>query len=99
MVYVFLLLDRPDAEALRLSVRPEHKIYLAQLADRIAFAGPLRSESGSMIGSLLAIDFPSEVAARAWLSEEPFTKAGLYASTHIHAFDNMWPQKVGFPSL
>jgi uncharacterized protein YciI len=98
VIYVFFLLDRPDAQALRAQVRPEHKAYLGAMADRIAFAGPLVSDDGqAMIGSLLAIDFPSRAAALAWLADEPFTRAGLYASTTVHAFANLWPQKAGFP--
>ena len=97
MIYIFTLMDKPDGLALRQRIRPEHKAYLAAMADRIAFAGPLTSEDGqTMIGSLLAIDFESRDAAHAWLSREPFTAAGLYASISIHAFVNLWPQKAGF---
>ncbi len=95
---MFRLLDRPQAADLRDRVRPEHKAYLARMADRIAFAGPLVADDGkTMIGSLLAIDFDSRDAARAWLADEPFTRAGLYASTEVLAFVNLWPQKTGFP--
>ncbi len=97
MIYLFRLLDKPDGAALRQRVRPEHKAYLAQVADRIAFAGPLTHDDGvTMMGSVLAIDFDSREAARAWLAEEPFTRAGLYAGVEIHAFVNLWPQKAGF---
>ena len=79
-------------------MRPEHKAYLAGVAGRIAFAGPLVADDGvAMIGSLLAIDFASRDAAMAWLADEPFTRAGLYAGVEVHAFVNLWPQKVGFP--
>ena len=98
MIYVFRLLDKPDASALRDRVRPEHKAYLGAVADRIAFAGPLTHDDGvAMIGSLLAIDFDSRGAAMAWLANEPFTLAGLYASVEVYAFNNLWPQKAGFP--
>jgi uncharacterized protein len=64
----------------------------------MAFAGPLTSDDGqTMIGCLLAIDFVSREAAQAWLSDEPFTRAGLYASSALHAFVNLWLQKAGFP--
>lgn len=97
MIYVFRLLDRPDGAALRQRVRPEHKAYLARVADRIAFAGPLTHDDGvTMMGSLLAIDFDSRDAAMAWLADEPFTRAGLYAGVEVHAFLNLWPQKAGF---
>jgi len=98
MLFVLHLLDKPGSAELRQRVRPEHKVYLAQVADRIAFAGPLLRDDGvTMIGSLLAIDFDSRDAAHAWLAEEPFTRAGLYAGVEIHAFVNLWPQRCGFP--
>lgn len=98
MIFTFVLLDKPCQGALRQRVRPEHKAYLASVADRIAFAGPLVHDDGqTMLGSLLAIDFPDRDAAHAWLAAEPFTRAGLYASVTVHAFVNLWPQKAGFP--
>jgi uncharacterized protein YciI len=98
MLYAIRLLDKPGAAALRQRVRPEHKAYLAQVAARIAFAGPLVADDGeAMIGSLLVIDFDSREAVNAWLADEPFTRAGLYAATEVHAFVNLWPQRCGFP--
>ncbi len=97
MLCAFHLTDRPNAGALRARVRPEHKDYLAKVADRIAFAGPLLGDDGeAMVGSLLVIDFPDRAAALAWLSAEPFTCAGLYAKSQVHAFRNLWPQRAGF---
>lgn len=98
MLYAFMLIDRPDGGALRQRVRPEHKAYLGGVADRIAFAGPLVHDDGvTMLGSLLVIDFESRESAMAWMAEEPFTRAGLYAGVTVQAFSNLWPQKAGFP--
>jgi uncharacterized protein len=98
MLYAFVLMDRPDGAALRQRVRPEHKAYLAQVAERIAFAGPLTHDDGvAMLGSLLVIDFENRAAAMAWLADEPFTRAGLYAGVSVHAYTNLWPQQAGFP--
>ncbi len=98
MLFAIRLLDKPAAGDLRQRLRPEHKAYLAQVADRLAFGGPLVADDGkTMVGSLLAIDFDSRDAARAWLADEPFTRAGLYASTEVLGFVNLWPQKAGFP--
>jgi len=97
VIHVFHLIDRPGGSDLRQQVRPEHKAYLGQVADRIAFAGPLVQDDGStMIGSLLAIAFADRAAALAWLAEEPFMKAGLYTEVRVHAFMNLWPQRAGF---
>jgi hypothetical protein len=98
MIFAILLMDRPGTAELRIQVRPEHRAYLAKLADRMAFAGPLTSEDGkTTVGSLLAIDFASRAEVDAWLKDEPFTKAGVYEKPIIHVFTNMWAQKVGFP--
>jgi len=97
MNFVFCLLDKPNSMDLRLSLRPDHKAYLSEISDRIAFAGPLMSDDGStMMGSLLVIDFVDRNEAADWLAQEPFTLAGLYASSSIWAFENLWPQKTGF---
>lgn len=99
MIHVFHLIDKAGCGELRQRVRPEHKAYLAAVGDHIAFAGPLMADDGqAMVGSLLAIDFDSRGAAQAWLADEPFTRAGVYAVSSIHAFVNLWPQKTGFPA-
>jgi hypothetical protein len=46
MIYTFTLIDKPEMAALRQRVRPEHKAYIANVADRIAFAGPLTHDDG-----------------------------------------------------
>lgn len=98
MLYCFHNIDKPDAAGLRQEIRPVHKAYLAQVAHRIAFAGPLLAEDGvTMQGSLLVIDFADLAAAQAWIDQEPFTAAGVYESVSVRAFQNLWPQRVGFP--
>ena len=100
MIFAILLMDRPGTAQLRVEVRPEHRAYLAQQANRMAFAGPLTSEDGkTVVGSLLGMDFPSRVDVDTWLKDEPFTKAGVYEKPIIHVFNNMWEQKVGFPPV
>ena len=96
MLFAFMLYDATGTAALRQQVRPEHKAYLAGVADRIAFAGPLLGDDGAMNGSLLVIDFADRAAALAWLEAEPFTRAGVYATREVRAFRNLWPQKTGF---
>ena len=98
MLHVFHMIDRAGAADLRARLRPEHKAYLAGVAERIAFAGPLVDADGqTMLGSLLVIDFADREAALEWLRDEPFTRAGVYAATQVHAMRNLWPQKTGFP--
>lgn len=98
MIFAILLMDKPGTAELRVQVRPEHRAYLAQKADQMAFAGPLTSEDGkTVLGSLIALDFPNRAAVDDWLKDEPYTKAGVYEKPVIHVFNNMWAQKMGFP--
>lgn len=100
MLFAIILFDKPGAEDLRQRMRPAHKAYLAEINDKIAFAGPLTHDDGkAMIGSLLVIDFDSREQAQAWLAKEPFTVASVYASTTVNAFVNLWPQATGFPPV
>ena len=99
MLFAFMLFDGPDVGAIRQGAVAEHKACLAAAADRIAFAGPLFGADGtSAAGSLIVIDFPDRDAALAWQRAEPFSRAGVYADVRIHAFENRWPQKAGFPA-
>ena len=97
MLFAFYLVDRPDAAALRQSVLAEHRAYLARHGDQIAFAGPLLDDAhAAMLGSLLVMDFEDRAAAEAFLRDEPFTRAGVYAEQAVWPFRNRWPQKTGF---
>ena len=98
MIFAILLMDRSGTSELRIQIRPEHRAYLAEQSERMAFAGPLTSEDGKIVvGSLLGMDFPSRADVDTWLKDEPFTKAGVYEKPIIHVFHNKWEQKVGFP--
>ncbi len=98
MLVAFWLTDRADSAALRATHLAAHRAYLGALAERMAFAGPLVAADGeTATGSLLVIDFESVDAARAWLRDEPFTRAGVYVASEVVAFRNRWVQRTGFP--
>ena len=97
MLFALIGRDRPQSAETRQELRPRHKSYLAEVSARIAFAGPLLSDDGEMLGSLLVMDFEDRKAAEDWIAREPFTMAGLYQSMDIIAFENLWPQRAGFP--
>lgn len=97
MLFAFHLTDAPGSGALRAATRPAHKAHLAAVASRIALAGPLVDAAGTAIGSLLVIDFPDRAAALDWLAVEPFTRAGVYATSEVHAFHDLWPRGADVP--
>jgi uncharacterized protein YciI len=83
MHYVIQTQDKPNAFDLRAATRPAHLDYLKEQDAILLAAGPFLDDEDRMIGSLFIIDVPSEAEARAFAENDPFAKAGLFASTSI----------------
>ncbi len=80
-------LDRADAGTLRADLHGEHVAYLRAHADSVMVRGPLTDDAGEVRnGSVLLLDFPDIGAARAFWAEEPYNRAGLYASVEFYAW-------------
>ena len=91
-LYVFHGLDNPGSEQVRVANRTAHLAHLDALGDQLVLAGPLLSDDGAtMIGSLLVLDFPDGESAAAWTAQDPYAKAGLFASTTLHPFRKARP--------
>ena len=98
MYFVIYGIDAPGKLETRLAVRPENVAYLAAWQHKMMVAGPLMGPDGSMAGSMLIMDFPDRAAAEKWLAESPLTKAGVYESSVIHAFEVKWPETLAAKS-
>ncbi len=86
MHFVALCQDKPDSLALRSENRPEHLAFLAEHATKFKLGGPFLDAAGQMCGSMLILECADEAEARALLAQDPFSKAGLFASVEIRAF-------------
>jgi len=75
--------DIPNGLELRMATRPAHMDYLKSQDAHVLGAGPFLDEQDQMVGSLLIVDFPSEAEARTFAQNDPYAKAGLFASTSI----------------
>ncbi|MFT6582490.1 MAG: YciI family protein [Alphaproteobacteria bacterium] len=76
---LFYGLDRSDGAAIRQEFHSAHAAYLKEHADNILVRGPLRSDDDTQsLGSVLLLDMPDMDAARDFIANEPFNKAGLY---------------------
>ncbi|MBT0995051.1 hypothetical protein KIN34_12245 [Cellulomonas sp. DKR-3] len=67
-------------------VRPEHRSYLAGLAE----AGRLRGSGpwvGGEPGALLVLEASDEAAVRALLDADPFQREGLVVEVHVRQWD------------
>jgi uncharacterized protein YciI len=85
-LYVLVCNDKPDSLELRLANREAHLAYARGFADRLKVAGPLLDEAGNMAGSLLILEAESLKDARAFNLDDPYQKAGLFASVQVTAF-------------
>lgn len=85
-LYVLVCNDKPDSLELRLANREAHLAYARGFADRLKVAGPLLDEAGNMAGSLLILEAESLEDARAFNLDDPYHKAGLFASVQVTAF-------------
>ena len=59
---------------------------LERVTARITTGGALLDDQGQQIGSILIIDVPDRAAAEEFAATDPFVPAGLFASTHIAPF-------------
>nr|WP_314528183.1 YciI family protein [uncultured Pseudomonas sp.] len=99
MIFAIHALYKPNAAEQRAALLPAHRDYLAGVAERIAFAGPLLGPQGEPVGSLMVVDFDDEAHVQTWLATEPFTQGGLFQQLDVQCFQNRWPQKTGFPEV
>lgn len=89
--------DAPNTLAERLAARPQHLARLQALhaEGRLVLAGPNPLDhddlSQGFSGSLLVLDFPDRASLDAWLAEEPYVLAGVYASVVASPFRQVLP--------
>jgi uncharacterized protein len=85
MLYILYCLDDPQvSRQIRSSHRDAHLAYLDAHADLIVLGGAMLAEDGeTRVGSTLILNVSSLVEAKAFSLNEPFRKAGLYASVTI----------------
>ena len=82
MLIALIARDKPDALQTRLENREEHVGYLER-SEIVSQAGPLLGEDGDMIGSLIIFDVEDAQQVTDWIADDPYTKAGLFASTEM----------------
>ncbi|GIL40786.1 YciI family protein [Roseiterribacter gracilis] len=91
MLFHIQCVDRTDAGTTRPDTRPAHLVFLEKFVPQIITSGPLLSAEGKPFGSVFVIDFPNEAAARQFCADDPYAKAGLFASTTITRFRQVYP--------
>ena len=80
--------DKPNHLELRLENRAAHIEYL-KATDVVEQAGPLLSETGEMVGSLIILMVDDMEQAQRWADNDPYGQAGLFASVELIAWNKV----------
>ena len=98
MLYAIISEDVSDSLPKRKAARPDHiaRLEKMQTQGRLIVGGPLPAiddedpgEAG-FTGSLLVAEFDSLEEAEAWAQEDPYVKAGVYASSIVKPFKRVF---------
>lgn len=92
-VFAIHCIDKPLQQELRAATRNEHLAYLEQVIDQIVVAGPLLDDEGTPIGSMLLMEFPDRKAAVNFAANDPYARAGLFASVAVTAWRQTFPRQ------
>lgn len=85
-----ICVDKPNALEVRLANRPAHVEHL-NASGKVELAGPFLDAQGQMCGSMLVLAVETLAEAEAWVAEDAYTKAGLFASVEIRE----WRKVIG----
>lgn len=84
MLFALICIDKPDAFDLRQANRSDHLAWLADLGNRLKFAGPFTTPDGAQpTGSLVVIEVKSDSQAEEIAAQDPYAVAGVFASVDI----------------
>ena len=88
MLVALIAKDKPNHLEVRTTNRQAHVDYLKS-SDQISQAGPLLSQHGQMTGSLIILDVGNMEEAKDWAAHDPYTKAGLFQSVELIAWNKV----------
>lgn len=94
MLYTILCTFRPGAFAQAKQLRLEHYEFLRRVKETIVEGGPLLDAEGVPTAMLMVVDRDGPEAARAFISEEPYTSNGLFESVAIRQWRQVIPEPI-----
>jgi uncharacterized protein len=90
MQFVLMAWDGEDEHALerRMAVREMHMVRARQAAQDglMLEAGAILNDAGQMIGSVMMLEFPSELEARAWLEADVYVTTSVWQRWDLRLF-------------
>jgi uncharacterized protein YciI len=90
MLFALINTDKPASLELRMATRPAHLAWLVGQESKLVTAGALLDPAGQFAGSLLVLDVADRAEAEAFAAADPYTKAGLFESSVIRPFRQVY---------
>jgi uncharacterized protein YciI len=94
MLYTILCSFGPGAFSRAKELRLEHYEFLRRVKNSIVEGGPLLGVDGIPTAMLMVIERETFEEAKAFISEEPYTKSGLFESVSIRCWKQVMPEPV-----
>lgn len=94
MLFALICTDKPGHLQVRMDNRPAHVEFLQGLGDTMKGAGPFLGADEKPNGSLVLIEAESQADAEAIAAQDPYAKAGLFASVDVRPWN--WVLKNAF---
>ncbi|MGQ5701330.1 YciI family protein [Sandaracinobacteroides sp. A072] len=91
-IYAIHCIDKPLQQELRAATRPDHLAYLESAISQILVAGPLLDDEGAPIGSMILMEFPDRRSAVDFAANDPYSRAGLFASVAVTVWRQVLPR-------
>ena len=84
MPYAIITVDKPNSLDLRNATRAEHLAFLDANKDKLLAAGAKIDDDGEGgYGGVIIVDTDDRAEAEAFIQNDPFTKAGLFAGIEV----------------
>jgi uncharacterized protein len=90
MRVVLICQDKHGALQVRLDTRAAHLAYIAATGI-VDLAGPFLNTAGEMTGSMIVLNVDTMQQAQDWADNDPYAKAGLFASVTL----TEWKRAIG----
>lgn len=92
MAFLIYCVDKPDSLGLRRRTRAAHLEYMIRHKALVRFGGPVVSDAGEAVGSLIVLDLDERSQVDMFLAAEPYNAAGLFESVLVRSFRQMVPE-------
>lgn len=82
MLVILIAKDKDGALDVRKANRDAHLAYIKSTGV-VQQAGPILSDAGEMIGSVVILEVQSMADAKDWAASDPYALAGLFESVEL----------------